>query len=83
MIHPVSQSTSLYDVQIGLTHVFVEGRDRDDAIQAARRKLCADLPRMWDLIAGIQEDRFVVCRVESTSPTAQIPSLKTDGHSDG
>lgn len=68
MIQPVPQSLSMYDVQIGLTHVQVPGRSREEAIHEARRKLCSDMPRMWDLIAAMQEDRFVVSRLDTQSP---------------
>lgn len=61
MIHsPHFDQRLKYLVQIGHTSVEVEGIDRADAIRQARRRLSAELPRMWDLIHQADERRFRV-----------------------
>lgn len=49
-----------YQVRIGHTIVTVDGFDRADAIQAARTRLCLDMPRFWDVIQSIDDKRFEV-----------------------
>lgn len=49
-----------YEVSVGFTRVRVEGRTPDEAIQNARRKLCVELPRMWDVISNMSDQSFVV-----------------------
>lgn len=52
-----------YRVQVGHTSTTVQGRSRDEAIQAARRALCREMPRMWDVIHKLEDDQFVVEQV--------------------
>jgi hypothetical protein len=49
-----------YHVQIGFTTVTVKGQTREDALKEARRQLCLDMPRMWDVIQKLDDSRFVV-----------------------
>ena len=49
-----------YSVQVGFASVTVEGQTHSDAIQAARRQLCLEMPRMWDVIQNLEDDRFQV-----------------------
>jgi len=49
-----------YNVQVGHWRVQVPGLDRSDAIEQARLKLFADMPRLWDVISKLTADRFVV-----------------------
>jgi len=49
-----------YQVRVGHTIVNVDGLDRADAIQAARTRLCLDMPRFWDVIQSIDDQRFEV-----------------------
>ena len=54
----------LFDVRIGHTRVQVESRSPEEAIQVARRQLCVEMPRMWDVISTMPELRFEVQPVE-------------------
>jgi len=49
-----------YRVQLGHTSTTVQGRTRAEAIHAARRALCKDMPRMWDVIHKLNDDQFIV-----------------------
>ena len=57
---PDFQPTAKYRVSIGHQSVTVSCANRVQAIQAARRQLCAEMPRMWDVIHALDESRFVV-----------------------
>lgn len=54
----------VFFVRVGLTTVTVSGDSRADAIRQARRKLCREMPRMWDVIQSLDESRFQVKSVE-------------------
>lgn len=49
-----------YEVCVGHFTVKVEGRSKEDAIIAARKRLCRELPRMWDVIQSLEHERFQV-----------------------
>jgi hypothetical protein len=49
-----------YHVQVGHWRVQVPGRDQADAIEQARKRLCDDMPRLWDVISSLASDRFQV-----------------------
>ena len=49
-----------YEVRVGHARVRVRGASLDEAIQAARNKLCMDLPRMWDVIQSLEMERFEI-----------------------
>jgi hypothetical protein len=49
-----------YEVRLGLARVTVQGSDAQDAIRLARMAFCQELPRMWDVIIGLEESRFAV-----------------------
>lgn len=51
---------SRYHVQVGHWRVQVPGRDHADAIEQARKRLCDDMPRLWDVISNLASDRFQV-----------------------
>jgi|GEM_PF-1747361 len=54
-----------FEVKVGLMSVVVRGASREEAITNARMKLSEDLPRMWDVIHGLEDSRFdVVCKTE-------------------
>jgi hypothetical protein len=55
-----SEKRCWYRVQVGLTTVLVEATNVEEAIVAARRKLTAELPRMYDVIRGLEATRFEV-----------------------
>jgi hypothetical protein len=52
-----------YDVQVGFARVRVEGDTPAEAIRNARRQLCLELPRMYDVISTMADQRFVVEQV--------------------
>lgn len=49
-----------YQVTVGHLRVTVGGTSRDDAIQQARRALCVELPRLYDVIRSLDSSRFQV-----------------------
>ena len=49
-----------YNVQVGHWRVQVPGSNSADAIEQARIKLYADMPRLWDVISKLTADRFTV-----------------------
>ena len=53
-----------YSVKIGHAAVSVEGITHEDAIQQARKQLCLDMPRMWDVIQSMDKSRFRVDEAE-------------------
>ena len=53
-------SANQYQVEIGHLKVIVHGQTPEEAVNNARRQLCEQLPRMWDVIANSHDDRFVV-----------------------
>ncbi len=70
MIEWNSQKPKLsYDVTVGHMHVRVRGANPQEAIQLARQQLCQEMPRLWDVIHGLQEDRFQVTPQSSDSST--------------
>lgn len=58
-----SRDAHAYLVTVGFHSVTVNGADREDAIAAARRALCRQLPRLYDVIRNLQSDRFQVSPV--------------------
>ena len=57
---PNHQPKNMFHVRVGYATVTVVGTDRSDALQAARQRLCLEMPRMWDVIQSIDENRFEV-----------------------
>jgi hypothetical protein len=49
-----------YNVQVGHWRVQVPARDSSDAIEHARKRLLADMPRLWDVIVKMAAERFTV-----------------------
>jgi hypothetical protein len=50
----------MFRVTLGHLSVLVRAGDERRAIAAARDKLCVEMPRLWDVIDGMQEQRFQV-----------------------
>ena len=63
-----------FRVKIGHTSVTVRGADRGSAVAAARRRLCAELPRMWDVIEQLDESRFEVEPLPGDPPPSSPPA---------
>lgn len=54
-----------FEVKVGHLSVVVRGTSQDEAITNARMKLSRDMPRMWDIIHGLESSKFdVTCRSE-------------------
>ena len=54
------QSNRQFRVSVGFASVTVECPSREDVIQIARRRLCDDMPRLWDVIRQLDESRFQI-----------------------
>ena len=55
-MHDIQQ----YKVTVGFAQVTVSGRDRHDALRAARKLLSQSEPRLWDVIFKMESHRFQV-----------------------
>ncbi len=64
--HPRSTSRR-YVVRVGHISVTVESGSPEWAIQAARRQLETEFPRLWDVIAQLDRSRFHVEEVRKVS----------------
>jgi hypothetical protein len=53
-------ATQLFRVTLGSVSVLVQAGDKQQAVHTARHALCQDLPRLWDVIHAVEEDRFRV-----------------------
>lgn len=62
MIHDPFPNQPIIDYQVSVGHftVKVEGHTPGEAIKEARRQLCQQLPRMWDVIQSLDDSRFEV-----------------------
>jgi len=49
-----------YEVYVGHARVCVDGLSPQDAVERARRLLCLQLPRLWDVISRLELSRFHV-----------------------
>ena len=58
-----NQFPDRYEVRVGLARVQVEGRSPNEAVEQARRKLSLDMPRLYDVIYGLAQERFEVERL--------------------
>ncbi|MCA9164930.1 MAG: hypothetical protein R3C99_10455 [Pirellulaceae bacterium] len=55
--HP-DHSLKTYEVRVGHHCVVVQGSGRSDALQVARQRLANELPRLWDVIHTLDDERF-------------------------
>jgi hypothetical protein len=51
---------SRFEVRVGHARVTVEAETREQALVAARRQLAEEMPRMWDKIYSLEENRFEI-----------------------
>ena len=49
-----------FQVRLGYNRVEVEGSSQQEAIREAKRRLCLENPRMWDVISRLEDSRFTV-----------------------
>ena len=52
---------SSYLVEVGHYSVEVQSVSAADAIREARKQLCQQMPRLWDVIQSLRDDKFHVC----------------------
>jgi len=55
-----SRSPRRFRVQVGHSHLTVECDSQEQAIRLARSKLCAEMPRLWDVIKRMPDAHFRV-----------------------
>jgi hypothetical protein len=60
--HP-NPAKRIYRVDLGHSHVLVESHSPEEAIRAARAKFSLDMPRLWDVIQKLTDDKFQVSMV--------------------
>ena len=53
-------STEVYQVKVGHVEIAVRARCVDEAIAEARRQLARDMPRLYDIIRGLESTKFHV-----------------------
>ncbi len=49
-----------FRVQVGHTTIDVQCRSAEEAVEEARRRLCHEMPRLWDVIQLLEPNRFQV-----------------------
>ena len=59
-MHERPLSTQRFSVRVGMREVEIQCLSREEAIEHARRKLCNELPRLWDVIAAMDVHKFEV-----------------------
>ena len=52
-----------YRVELGHSAVTVESTSPAEAIRAARAKFSLDMPRLWDVIQRLTDDKFQVSMI--------------------
>ncbi|MCO6454599.1 MAG: hypothetical protein J5I93_04790 [Pirellulaceae bacterium] len=57
-----AHATHTYLVRVGHAEVRVEGQSEQDALRRARRQLCEEMPRLWDVIQSLDDSRFQITR---------------------
>ena len=57
-----NQTLTTYNVRVGHNVVTVKCQNEEEAVEAARKQLSLDLPRMWDVIQSLDATRFEVAR---------------------
>ncbi len=55
-----SDTKKNFRVKVGHTAVTVPGTTPQEAVRQARKQLCMEMPRMWDVIQAMSDDRFSV-----------------------
>ncbi len=50
----------MFDIKVGHLRLTVEGESRDEALRLAREQLCTQMPRLWDVITTMSDDRFEI-----------------------
>ena len=55
-----SDTKKKFRVKVGHMAVTVPGATPQEAVRQARKQLSMDMPRMWDVIQAMSDDRFSV-----------------------
>ena len=58
-----------FRVDVGHSSVTVRCRRAEQAIPEARRKLAMEVPRLWDLIQKLEDERFKVVPLDENGGT--------------
>lgn len=69
MLEPIVMTYSDYTVQIGHAVVSVKGRCKEEALNLARRELCLQMPRLFDVITTADQERFEINRIRISPST--------------
>jgi hypothetical protein len=57
---PRNEEYRRYEVRLGYAAVTVQGGSIRQVLDEARRRLCQEMPRLWDLIRSATDDRFEI-----------------------
>ena len=60
MSDPVKDIKKIFRVKVGFSEVVVHCATRQDAVRMARKELCQEVPRMWDVIQQLDDKQFLV-----------------------
>ncbi len=61
------RSTRKYRVKLGFTEVEVECCSKEETIRLARTELSGDMPRLYEIIHGAEDQEFQVHEIEADS----------------
>ena len=53
-----------FSVRVGMREVEIQCTTREEAIERARRQLCNELPRLWDVITSMEVHKFEVHKLD-------------------
>jgi len=53
-------ATRVFHVQVGHVRLTLNCRDEVEAVRLARRQLCDEFPRLWDVVQNFDVSRFQV-----------------------
>jgi hypothetical protein len=69
MYYKQTPNAQEYRVIVGHASVTVSGHSRDEALQNARRRLCIEMPRMWDVIERLDPRSF---QIQPLNPSREV-----------
>ena len=60
MSDPAKEIKKSFRVTVGFSEVVVRCATRQDAVRMARKELCQEVPRLWDVIQQLEDKQFLV-----------------------
>jgi len=69
----MNENNKHYRVIVGHISIDVSATNNKQALQQARRQMCNEMPRLWDVIATLDDSRFVVQELSSAAVTEAKP----------